>query len=98
VDRDLRDDDLQPVQNFARAILKRLEPDPIRFSICLYTLTPDRHFVIDRHPDSPNVAFACGFSGHGFKFAPVIGEALADLVTAGQTDLPIAFLKNRWIP
>ncbi len=52
---------------------------------CLYTLTPDEHFVLGLHPDSPSVAVACGFSGHGFKFAPVIGEILADLVTTGAT-------------
>lgn len=52
---------------------------------CLYTLTPDEHFVLGLHPDSPTVAVACGFSGHGFKFAPVIGEILADLATTGTT-------------
>ncbi len=52
---------------------------------CLYTLTPDEHFVLGLHPDCPTVAVACGFSGHGFKFAPVIGEILADLVTTGAT-------------
>ncbi len=57
---------------------------------CLYTLTPDEHFVIGRHPDHPEVAVACGFSGHGFKFAPVVGEILADLVLVGQTRHDIA--------
>ena len=47
---------------------------------CLYTLTPDEHFVLGRHPERPNVAVACGFSGHGFKFVPLVGEILADLV------------------
>jgi sarcosine oxidase len=46
---------------------------------CLYTLTPDEHFVLGAHPDAANVAVACGFSGHGFKFVPVVGEILADL-------------------
>ncbi|MCA1647113.1 MAG: N-methyl-L-tryptophan oxidase, partial [Chloroflexi bacterium] len=55
---------------------------------CLYTMTPDKHFVIDLHPNNALVAFACGFSGHGFKFAPVIGEVLADLVTKGRTAQP----------
>jgi sarcosine oxidase len=97
VDRDLRTDDLRPVQEFARSNLTGIELSPVRSSVCMYTLTPDRHFVIDGHPAYANVAFACGFSGHGFKFAPVVGEALADLVTCGHTELPVGFLKNRWI-
>ena len=60
--------------------------------VCLYTNTPDGHFVVDRHPEHENVVLACGFSGHGFKFAPVIGEALADLAIEGKTELPIGFL------
>ena len=48
---------------------------------CTYTHSPDQHFIIDRHPQHAMVAFGCGFSGHGFKFATVIGEALADLAT-----------------
>ncbi len=60
-----------------------------RASVCIYTLTPDRHFVIDLHPDHANVALATGFSGHGFKFASVVGEILADLADKGHTDLPI---------
>ena len=47
---------------------------------------------IDRHPGHERVIVACGFSGHGFKFASAIGEALADLSTEGRTDLPIGFL------
>ena len=60
--------------------------------VCLYTNTPDGHFVVDKHPEHDNVVFACGFSGHGFKFAPVIGEALADLALEGKTALPVGFL------
>ena len=60
--------------------------------VCLYTHSPDRHFVIDRHPAYDRVTVACGFSGHGFKFASVIGEVLADLATRGKTSLPASFL------
>jgi sarcosine oxidase len=56
---------------------------------CLYTLTPDEHFVLGRHPQHPAVVLGCGFSGHGFKFAPVVGEVLADLALDGATALPI---------
>ena len=52
-------------------------------TVCLYTTTPDEHFVIGRHPAYENVVVACGFSGHGFKFVPVVGEILADLALDG---------------
>jgi sarcosine oxidase len=57
---------------------------------CKYTLTPDHHFVIDLHPDSPKVVVASPCSGHGYKFASVIGEILADLATSGMTRHPIS--------
>jgi sarcosine oxidase len=59
---------------------------------CLYTNTPDRHFVVDRHPEHGQVVYACGFSGHGFKYAPVIGEILTGLATTGATQHQVAFL------
>ena len=59
---------------------------------CLYTMTPDEDFIVDRHPEFGNVVFATGFSGHGFKFAPLIAGALADLALQGKTSLPIGFL------
>jgi len=59
---------------------------------CLYTMTPDSHFIIDRHPEHARVAYAAGFSGHGFKFSAAIGEVMADLVTDGTTRCPIGFL------
>jgi glycine/D-amino acid oxidase-like deaminating enzyme len=58
----------------------------------MYTMTPDEHFIIDRHPLHANVAFAAGFSGHGFKFASVLGEILADLALTSCTRHPIDFL------
>jgi len=60
--------------------------------VCLYTNTPDGHFIVDRHPENPRVSLACGFSGHGFKFASVMGEVLADLAIERKTDWPIGFL------
>jgi sarcosine oxidase len=56
---------------------------------CMYSNTPDSHFIIDRHPAHDRVVFAAGFSGHGFKFCPVVGEVLADLAQRGETSLPI---------
>ena len=62
---------------------------------CMYTLTPDEHFVIDRHPDHRDVLLCGGFSGHGFKFAPVVGEIAADLALDGGTRHDIDFLSLR---
>src|SRR3972149_5843204 len=57
---------------------------------CMYTMTPDGHFIIAFHPQHQNVVLACGFSGHGFKFAPVVGEILADLALLGRTEHDIS--------
>jgi len=57
---------------------------------CLYTMTPDHDFIIDRLPDAPDIIVASPCSGHGFKFAPVIGEILADLATSGGTQHDIS--------
>jgi glycine/D-amino acid oxidase-like deaminating enzyme len=55
-------------------------------------MSPDEHFIIDRHPDDPRVAFAAGLSGHGFKFTSGLGEILVDLALDGGTSQPIDFL------
>ena len=61
-------------------------------AVCMYTMTPDAHFVVDTHPAHPQIAFAAGLSGHGFKFAPVLGEILAALALEGETQHPVEFL------
>lgn len=62
---------------------------------CMYSLTPDGNFVIDRHPGHANVILCGGFSGHGFKFAPVVGEIGADLALDGGSNHQIDFLSLR---
>jgi glycine/D-amino acid oxidase-like deaminating enzyme len=57
-----------------------LQTEPLEIHTCLYTNTPDYHFILDRHPNHDNVVIAAGFSGHGFKFGPILGELLAGLV------------------
>jgi sarcosine oxidase len=59
---------------------------------CMYSLTPDENFVVDRHPEQSNLILCGGFSGHGFKFAPVIGEIGADLALDGGSRHDIEFL------
>jgi sarcosine oxidase len=89
VDRAERPADVERVRAFARRYLPAAD-GPLRGSqVCLYTNTPDRHFVLDVHPAVEGVAFASACSGHGFKFAPVIGEILADLALDGRTAQPI---------
>jgi sarcosine oxidase len=96
INRDVADLDESPVRRFVDQYLHGAVGVRRRASVCMYTLTPDRHFLIDRHPDHPNVVFAAGFSGHGFKFASVVGEILADLAEKGTTALPIdMFRLNR---
>ena len=57
---------------------------------CLYTVAPNEDFIIDLHPDNPRIAFGAGFSGHGFKFAPLTGRLLADLAWEGKLSIPEA--------
>jgi sarcosine oxidase len=93
IERSVSDSDESPVRAFLRRHLPDADGPRQRAAVCIYTLTPDRHFVIDVHPQHANVVFAAGFSGHGFKFAPVVGEVLADLALTGRTDWPIGMLR-----
>ncbi len=92
LDRDVRNSDLGPLGLFIAAHLPAAIPKVVEGSVCMYTMTPDEHFIVDRHPAHENVFVACGFSGHGFKFASVIGSILADYVTHGSTAEPVGFL------
>jgi sarcosine oxidase len=84
--REVTADDERPVRDFLNSHLPSASGPLLRGQVCTYTLTPDRHFILDRHPEHANVAIAAGFSGHGFKFASVVGEIMADLATTGRTD------------
>ena len=98
IERAIKPKDEETTRSFLRQHLPGINGPCRRASVCLYTLTPDRHFVIDLHPDHANVAVAAGFSGHGFKFASVVGEILADLADNGRTELPIEMFRiNRFL-
>jgi sarcosine oxidase len=87
------------VRGFLREHLPDADGLCNRRSVCIYTLTPDRHFILDVHPEHANVAVAAGFSGHGFKFASVVGEIMADLVDSGRTRHPIGMFRlTRFAP
>ncbi len=92
LDRGLDPHDRDRATDFCRQYMPQITGEVLDHSVCMYTMTPDPHFIIDRHPEHPQVAFAAGLSGHGFKFVPVLGKVLVDLVIDGRTALPIEFL------
>jgi sarcosine oxidase len=63
--------------------------------ICLYTMTPDHHFIIDRHPQYPHIVFGAGFSGHGFKFGTLIGRILADLAQKQEPSVDLSMFSAK---
>lgn len=65
----------------------------VHHSMCKYSMTPDSHFIVDRHPVHPQLVYAAGFSGHGFKFAPAIGKRLVGMLD-GESDPRFDFLKS----
>lgn len=93
VERGLDEAEAARVREFLRAHLPGVSGELVKHAVCMYTLTPDEHFVLDRHPAHPQVALCCGLSGHGFKLAPVLGEVLAQLALDGATPHPAGFLR-----
>jgi monomeric sarcosine oxidase len=93
VDRNINDEDRARIESFLSNHLPGVTRTLRKHVVCLYTMSPDSHFVLDRHPHYPQVAFVAGLSGHGFKFASVLGEILADLTCNGRTSLPVDFLR-----
>lgn len=93
LNRTLTADDQPAVLDVLARFFPALQPKLSKYAACMYSLTPDKHFVLDIHPECPAVVLGAGFSGHGFKFAPVVGEILAELALAGATNHPIEFLR-----
>ncbi len=87
--------DVKPLQRAMEGWMPGAAATFQKASVCMYTCTPDEHFVIDRHPEHSDVILSGGFSGHGFKFAPIIGEIAADLALEGGTRHAIDFLSLR---
>jgi sarcosine oxidase len=89
LDRAVQPGEVAVMSDHLRRLLPTLPGRFLRADPCMYTTTPDEHFVIARHPAHEQVVVACGFSGHGFKFVPVVGEILAELAIDGSTRHPI---------
>ena len=85
MNREVSADDVAVLRDCVRSIFPTADGEVLRSSTCIFTNTPDEHFIIDRLPEAPEVLVVSACSGHGFKFCSVIGEVVADLVDAGAT-------------
>lgn len=90
INRTVSEQEIQAMRERAGRLIPALPGTLLNAVTCMYSTTPDEHFVITRPEGTSHLTIACGFSGHGFKFVPVVGEILADLASTGVTDHPIA--------
>lgn len=89
IDRSITAPERAEIVEVASQVLKGITGIVLRATTCTYTITPDRNFVIDRHPEAAHVAVGAGFSGHGFKFTPAVGELLVQLVLGERDTIPL---------
>jgi sarcosine oxidase len=87
--RDVRPDELRVLRDAVAELLPGLRPNPIRVSVHMDGYTADRHALVGALPGQPGVWLLGGFSGHGFKLAPVFGQLMAELLTEAKPLLPI---------
>ncbi|MCA9265262.1 MAG: N-methyl-L-tryptophan oxidase [Planctomycetales bacterium] len=93
VDRTFHERDWESLAQFLQQHIPAAAGPLLSGSVCLYTNSPDGHFIVDQLPEEERVFVCAGFSGHGFKFASVVGEMMADYVSSGRTQLPARFLR-----
>jgi len=93
IPREPRPADEVPLRRFAERYFPDGAGPVLDLKTCLFELSPDEHFLIDRHPETELAVVGAGFSGHGFKFCSVVGEILADLTLEGETLHDIGFLR-----
>ncbi|MFL6059224.1 MAG: N-methyl-L-tryptophan oxidase [Rubrobacteraceae bacterium] len=89
IDREVHEEEIGFLRGYLAEHVPELAGRCLDARACMYTNTPDEHFVISAHPGHPQVVIACGFSGHGYKFCSVVGEIVADLAIEGSTRHPI---------
>jgi sarcosine oxidase len=90
IDRTIHAEEIEEMVQRARQLFPHLSGRLVKASTCMYASAPDDAFVLGPLGGIPQVVLACGFSGHGFKFVPVVGEIVADLVQTGTTPHDIA--------
>ncbi len=86
------DSDIERLRGAYRKFAPLLAGEVASSATCLYTMSPDEHFLVGTRRGSRRIHFAAGLSGHGFKLSPALGDALLQLATTGRTGLPIEFL------
>ena len=89
ISREITDLDIITLRVPMEKYFQPTNPEPLFSQVCMFTNTPDEHFVLDYLPGNDNVFIASGFSGHGFKFASVIGELISDLMVDGGTEFDL---------
>jgi len=87
MDRECHPEDESVLREAIRLYFPDADGPTMAMKTCLFTNSPDKHFVLDLHPEFPQVSIAAGFSGHGFKFASVVGEIMADFAMQGQSPI-----------
>lgn len=92
LDRTITTAQMRQYRTVAETILPGVFPDPVRYGAYVEAYTPDGHALVGKLPGAENVVLLCGFSGHGFKLAPVFGDVAADLVLTGGTERPVSHL------
>jgi len=90
IDRTVHAEEIEDIAHRARRFFPHLSERLLKAGTCMYAAAPDDAFVLGPLGGTPQVVLACGFSGHGFKFVPVVGEIVADLVQTGTTPHDIA--------
>lgn len=93
MDREPNARDEEVLKEFTTRYFPEAAGPTLALKTCLFTNTPDEHFILDRLPDYPQVSIAAGFSGHGFKFCSVVGEIMADLSQHGETRHDLSLFK-----
>jgi sarcosine oxidase len=88
-----RPEDEEVIREGIRLYFPDADGPTLSLATCMFTNTPDEHFILDRHPELGEVSIAAGFSGHGFKFCSVVGEIMADLAIDGRTRWKIDLFK-----
>jgi glycine/D-amino acid oxidase-like deaminating enzyme len=94
IDREVSDQERSEIVDVARQVLRGVTGRVLHATTCMYTVSPDHDFIIDVVPGHSNVVFGTGFSGHGFKFAPAVGELLVQVLLGERETLPLFRLER----